>query len=518
MSNQRKRVYPDRSFNQDTPDQKPKRERGFTINPFHHHQGPFNYVHKMKPNNPVDAIGWKHDKSYGNAQVNTGNYWAPYYSKGAADDEHISDSIDLASNTGNPVALMYAVPFMVKSLLPLPRLPDNAFLDPMDEEKEEDLEGEELVLSPSSNRLQSFVKMPRGRYSNKRRGKRRRREKPMKRLSKLAIYKTIGKSVEQKIATYVNAKGAFNVQNPMTTLSSNNEYIIHATTLNDFFTYQEMANCNAGPSGGQDMDINYLDTTYGAYYLTKCSATLELSSFTNVDLLLTPVKITLKWDLANDYNSSIVDENLCAYNVLSQLRLLASAAMDPSDYQLLPAPEVPVAATWTPTSMQYPSGMTLPWKNWRKHFDIEFGSDFVLPAGKASHRIACKGKKGFMPKEQFWQSSPSSGVGALGGPRQVVGFAKKTTMYFFRVRQMSHVYSSKFAGLDAGEAYLGGPFRFVMNVLKHTAAVNMPTTAQEQHFTTFQDRRPQADNTTSNATAFAWADSDTVAGAVVQTV
>jgi len=493
----RKRIYPDKG------ESSGKKSR-FSLNPIHHHAGPFNTVDDVKSSDPVDEAARVHDIMYGNAQTRHG-FLSPYIRPGLADDIFVDE--ELASNT--VAGAIYALPFIAKSniasMLGIDPIPSNSFLSP-------------LVDKPDS-----FGKVAMNRYNGrrfKRRGgvKRRRRvSKPIKRLSKLAIYKTIGKSVEQKIASYANCVGAFNTENPMTTLSSNNEYIIHACTLNDFFQYQDMANCNAGPAGSEDMDISYLAGNFGAYYMTKCMAELEISSFCNVDLVLQPIKITLKWDLANDYNSSIVDENLVAYNVFSQLRYLATGYMDPTDIPLLPVPVVPVAANYLPTSLQYPSGMQLPWKLWKRNFDIEMGTEFLLPAGKSAHKLMCKGKKGFMPKEQFWQSSPGSGIGSVTNPRQVVGFGKKTSIYCLRVRQKSHVYSSKFATLDNREAYLGGPFRFVMNILKTTSAVNMPTTAQEQKFTTFRDNRPQADNTTTAATALAWADADDVAGAVVVT-
>lgn len=516
MSNLRKRIYAGKGSD-DESDKSSKKRRSY--NPIHHHMGPFNTVDKEAPVDPIDRIGWKHDVQYGNAQVNTGSVWQPYIYTGKADEEFVREGLESHTLAG----AAYAIPFIVKNAI-MPRLPDNVFDPPVIQENVTPVQFLGNIDEPQAmlDVADSFGKSTMNRYNgrrNKRRSgkKRRRSSKPMKRLSKLAIYKTIGKTVDQRIATYANVVGAFNTENPMTTLSSNNEYLVHACTLNDFFQYQDMANSNAGASGGEDMDVNYLAFNYDGYYMTKCIAQLELSSFCNVDLVLQPIKITLKNDLPNDHNSTIVDENLAAYNVFSQLKYLASMTVDPSDYTLISDPVLPLAANYLPTSMQWPSGMQLPWKTWKQCFDIQIGREFILPAGSSAPKITCKGKKGFMPKEQFWRSAPSSGVGSLTSPRQVVGFAKKTSIFCFRVRQKSHVYSSKFAGTDIREAYLGGPFRFVMNILKQTSAVNMPTTAQSQHHTTFRDSRPQADNTTTVATALAWADTDVVAGAVVVT-
>jgi len=508
----RKRIFGD-------PD-KPKKKPRFSLNPLHHHQGPFNSVDDEQPDDPIDKIGWKHDNLYGNAQENTGSFLAPYISNGIADDIHIQESKEEFSRSHNPMALVYASPFIIKHHVPLPRLPNEAFvrgrwiLDPPRPLPPPPM----LMLAPpveamavdnnrSGRSRKSFNKMPGGRDNRRtRRGKKRsRKQKPMKRLTRLAIAKVSGLRCDYKRSDYQQLRGFWHTLG--TGAGANNEYIFSVATMNDFYHYYDTANTNAGPSDNADLDFP-TNTSYDSYHMTYAKTKLTLTNMGNCDLVLTPIRVTLKQDLYNETSLASFPESqmsLVAYNIFNVWKLIAANVQNTTAYAefIAPVRGFHGASPFNPAYIEFPSGQNLPWKEIRKWCDVSFGADTLLPV--ESHRVVmCKGRKGPMPKAQFLATTPSDST-YVGTARTPVGFAKKTVVYMYKVRQASHTTSSLVATTDADEAYMGGPFRIAVDSCRTTQGVNLTGTQLGRHLTNFVDNRPQP---ASGATPYAWVDTD----------
>lgn len=80
---------------------------GFTLNPIHHHCGPFNSMSKKRPRNEIDAACWDHDHAYMRYSKRKLN---PYLQYNNSDQKLQMDLKD----SWNPLAIAYNAYFEMK--------------------------------------------------------------------------------------------------------------------------------------------------------------------------------------------------------------------------------------------------------------------------------------------------------------------------------------------------------------------------------------------------------------------
>lgn len=468
----------------------------FSINPLHHHCGPFNTVDAEGSEMPVDRVCQIHDIGYAEIQAQHG-FLTPYVYQNKADDLFIKR----ASATG-VAGKVYSSFFRGKRII-APRLDESssslAVYSPPAAEK---FMGDSSEKKSFSKKMRK-VRSKRGPRRSLRKKRSRRRSKALKRVTPLQIFKAIGPKVQKREAVYQLLSGDFNLSSA--TANTNSEKLFPLLTLNDMEHYDSITVGGYGTTGSTIG--NQVDWTMQQPYITRSYAKVTLSNMSNCDLVMTPIRLTCKFDVDTEvaYVGS-GDFNAASYAILNQVYRLILASSNITTQLVLSAPATNlITSPYNPPSLEMPAGYPLPMNVIRKCFDVKVGKAFVLPV-QGTQVVVCGGHKGAIPSPGRWSTTASAASGSLATPRVPIAFAKKTIMYGYIIRQKSHirnatssVNATQPAG-DVNEFYLGGPFKVACDIQRVTDAVAVPyagTYTQLRGAVNWTSYRPEADTAAS---------------------